>query len=122
MKFLTLGVYIDGDLLAAVAVLFYWAWKPRTSAFYITAVVCTSFFIANFDSMLLREPMPLMVSSIPSRGLCSTGLGTPTSIISLTAASLAIYYDVEPDLVAWGQDKKYFYMAINIAYSLMYGV
>ena len=119
MKFLTLGYFIDGDLIAGIVVIFCWAWRPRTSAFYITAVVCSTFFIAYFDSMLLKEPMPLMVSG---SGSCFSELVTPARIVSITSASLVLYYEIEPDLIGWGQDVKYYYMAINIAYILVYGL
>ena len=102
LKFFIPGFYIDGDFIVVCAMVFFWAWRPRPTAFYISMVILTSFVAGNFNSLLIRAPMPLMVSDFPSRGFCSTGLGTSTSLISLTAASLVIYYDIEPDLIARG--------------------
>ena len=99
LKHIMIGFYIDGDLISALAVLYYWSWKPRATSAYLTSVVCCAYMIGNFDSLLTWEPMPLMVDdNYRVDGFCTTGLGNPTSLVSLAAASLTIYYDNEATL------------------------
>ena len=61
LKGLGIEGYLDCDIVSALTIFFYWSGKPRAKAFYLTAVVCFAFVISHFNSLLLREPMPLMV-------------------------------------------------------------
>ena len=101
LRHFMIGFHIDGEYVAAIAVLYYWAFKPRATTVYVTAVVGAASLIAYFDSLLTWEPMPLMVDSFYRvDGICNTGLGTATGLIILSAASLVIYYDNEASLTA----------------------
>ena len=66
--------------------------------------------------------MPLMVYDYPVNGGCSMGYGVSTSLISLTAASLTIYYQYQAQVAAMGTNYNYYYFGINAALIIFHGI
>ena len=122
-KYMSQGFYIDGNIICCGAIFIYWGWKDRATSFYITAVICSAFVLSNLFSLITREPMPLMTyDSYPVNGLCTFGLGSSTSLISLSAASLVIYYDNKATVSSWGTSYDVYYAALNVVYVFLQGI